>query len=157
MPIRAVLDTNVLVSGLIVEQGPSRQILDAWLEGLYTLVTSLYLVAELEHALSYPRIAKRLRLDEAELRAILAALLSQAEVIPGRLRLPGATRDPKDDDVVACAREGEAAYIVSGDQDLLALGEYENIQVVTPRQFMEILVSFRTRENVSSTHCSSSN
>lgn len=148
MPVRAVLDTNVLVSGLVAEQGPPRQILDAWLEGLYTLVTSLYLVEELVHVLSYPHIAERLRLDEAELAAILAALLSRAEVTPGRLRLPGVTRDPKDDAVVACAKEGEAAYIVSGDQDLLVLGAYENIQVITPRQFMEILASLRSQEDV---------
>ncbi len=145
MPVRAVLDTNVLVSSLVAEQGPPRQILDAWPEGLYTLVTSLYLVEELVHVLSYPRIAERLRLDEEELVAILAALLSQAEVTSGRLRLSGVTRDPKDDSVVACAKEGEADYIVGGDQDLLVLGEYEGIQVVTPRQFAEILSSLRAQ------------
>jgi len=143
MPIRAVLDTNVLISGLIVAQGPPRQILDAWLESLFTLVTSLYLVEELVHVLSYPRITERLRLDEPELAAVLDALLSKAEVTSGQLRLPGVTRDPKDDFVVACAKEGEADYIVSGDQDLLVLGEYEGIQVITPRQFVEILASLR--------------
>lgn len=141
MPGRAVLDTNVLISGLIFAQGPPRQILDAWLESLFTLVTSLYLVEELVHVLSYPRITERLRLDEEELAAVLDALLSKAEVTSGRLRLPGVTRDPKDDSVVACAKEGEADYIVSGDQDLLVLGEYEGIQVITPRQFVEILAS----------------
>jgi putative PIN family toxin of toxin-antitoxin system len=108
-------------------------------------VTSLYLVEELIHVLSYPRIARQVHLEEDELTAILAALLSQAEVTPGRLRLPGVTRDPggdphpKDDAVVACAVEGEADYIVSGDQDLLVLGRYETVQVVTPRQFVDIL------------------
>ena len=141
MPIRAVLDTNVLVSGLVAEQGPPRQILDAWLESLFTLVTSLYLVEELVHVLSYPRITERLRLDEEALTAILAALLSKAEVTSDQLRLPGVTRDPKDDSVVACAKEGEEDYIVSGDQDLLVLGEYEGIQIITSRQFVEILAS----------------
>ena len=47
MPIRAVLDTNVLVSGLVDPKGPPRQILDAWLEGQYKLMLSLYLVDEL--------------------------------------------------------------------------------------------------------------
>jgi predicted nucleic acid-binding protein len=42
---------------------------------------------------------------------------------------------------VACAKEGEAHYIVSGDQDLLVLGEDEGIQIVSLRQFAEILVS----------------
>ena len=46
---------------------------------------------------------------------------------------------------MACAVEGEADYIVSGDQDLLVLGEYEGIQVVTPRQFVETLASFRAQ------------
>jgi len=136
---RAVLDTNVLVSGLVAEHGHPRRILDAWLAGRYNLVTSLYLVEELIHVLSYPRIAKRLRLGEEELASILTALLSKAEVTPGHLRLSGVTRDPKDDAVVACAKEGDADYIVSGDQDLLVLGEYEGIRIVTPGRFVEVL------------------
>jgi len=75
-PVSAVLDTNVLVSGLVAEQGFPRQLLDAWLEGRYTLVTSFYLVEELIHVLSYPRIVQRLRLNDAELAAILAAFVS---------------------------------------------------------------------------------
>ncbi|OQY33326.1 MAG: hypothetical protein B6243_06605 [Anaerolineaceae bacterium 4572_5.2] len=53
--------------------------------------------------------------------------------------LPGVTRAPKDDPVVACAQEGNADYIVSGDQDLLVLEAYRGIRVVTPRAFTEIL------------------
>jgi len=55
-----------------------------------------------------------------------------------RLR-PGITRDPKDDAIVACAEEGEAEYIVSGDHDLLSLGEYRGIQTLTPRSFLEAI------------------
>jgi len=141
MRIRAVVDTNVLVSGLVSEGGPPSEIVDAWLEGRYTLVTSPYMVEELVHVLSYPRIRDRLRLEKDELEAILIALLAQAQVAPGQLCLPGVTRDPKDDAVVACAIEGEADVIVSGDQDLLTLGTYEGIEVITPRQFTELLVA----------------
>ncbi|RMF27454.1 MAG: putative toxin-antitoxin system toxin component, PIN family [Chloroflexi bacterium] len=140
MSIRAVLDTNVLISGLIAVRGIPRRILDAWLEGHFTLVISLYLIEELVYVLSYPRIARRLSLSDEELAVILVALLTKAKVTPGKLRLPGVTRDPKDDAVVACAKEGAADYIVSGDQDLLVLGEYEGIQIVTPRQFWEVLM-----------------
>jgi predicted nucleic acid-binding protein len=70
---------------------------------------------------------------------VLADLLSRAQVVPGQLSLPGVTRDPKDDAVVACAVEGEADYIVSGGQDLLTLGEFRGIRVVTSREFVEIL------------------
>jgi putative PIN family toxin of toxin-antitoxin system len=139
MSLRVVLDTNVLVSGLISDHSPPRQLVDAWLDGRYILVTSLYQVQELNHVLAYPRIASRLGLEEAELDLILAALLSQAEVVTGALQLPGVTRDPKDDPLVACAVEGAADYLVSGDRDLLDLGEYENTRVATPREFVEIL------------------
>jgi putative PIN family toxin of toxin-antitoxin system len=141
MPIKAVLDTHVLISGLLAESGPPRQAFDAWLEDHCILVTCLYLIEELVHVVSYPPIAERLRLDGEELAAFVAALLSKAELTPGDLRLPGVTRDPKDDAIVACAVEGEADYIVSCDQDLLILEEYEGIQVVTPRQFVEFLAS----------------
>jgi putative PIN family toxin of toxin-antitoxin system len=139
MPIRAVLDTNVLVSGLLSDHGPPRQLVDAWLDGRYVLVTSLYQVEELNHVLAYPRIADRLRLADAEVDLLLAALLSQGEVVAGVLQLPGVTRDPKDDPLVACAVEGRADYLVSGDRDLLDLGEYEGIQIVTPRDFLDLL------------------
>ncbi len=139
MAIRAVLDTNVLVSGLVAEGGAPRRIVDAWLEGRFTLVVSPYLLEELLHVLTYPRIASRIRLEEEDLEVLLEALVSRAEVTEGALSLPGVTRDPKDDPVVACAWEGEADYIVSGDQDLLVLGRYRNIRVVSPHEFVEIL------------------
>ena len=139
MPPRVVLDTNVLISGLITAGGPPCRLVDAWLDGRFTLVTTLYQVQELNHVLSYPRIASRLRLPEEDLEMILVALLSEADLVPGHLQLPGVTRDPKDDPIVACAQEGGAGYIVSGDQDLLVLGEYEGIRVVSPRRFAEIL------------------
>jgi putative PIN family toxin of toxin-antitoxin system len=139
MSLRAVLDTNVLVSGLISDHSPPRELVDAWLDGQYILVTSLHQVEELNHVLAYPRIASRLRLSDAEVDLILAGLLSQGQVVPGALQLPGVTRDPKYDPLVACAVEGAADYLVSGDRDLLDLGETENIRMVTPREFVEIL------------------
>ncbi|MCS7226458.1 MAG: putative toxin-antitoxin system toxin component, PIN family [Gloeomargarita sp. SKYB31] len=96
MPIRAVLDTHVLVSGLVAEGGAPRRIVDAWLEGRFTLVLSPYLLEELLYVLTYPRIASRIRLEEEDLEVLLGGLVSQAEVMEGMLSLPGVTRDPKD-------------------------------------------------------------
>lgn len=139
MSHRAVVDTNVLISGLISQQSPPCFIIDAWLDGRFVLITSLYQVEELHHVLSYPRIARRIHLEEGELELLLAAILSEAELVPGRVQLSGVTRDPKDDLIVSSAKEGEADFIVSGDQDLLVLGMYEGIRVVTPREFVELL------------------
>lgn len=87
--------------------------------------------------LSYPHIADRIQVSSAQIEKILTALLSQTVIVPGKVKLPGVTRDPKDDAVVACAVEGKADYIVSGDKDLLVLGTYQDIQIVTPSQFSE--------------------
>jgi putative PIN family toxin of toxin-antitoxin system len=54
---------------------------------------------------------------------------------PGRLH--GVCRDPNDDMVLECAALAHADVIVSGDKDLLALGEYEGILVLTPRAFLD--------------------
>lgn len=136
---RALLDTNVLVSGLIGRAGPPRRLLDAWLDGRYTMITSLYQVQELNHVLSYPRIADRLAVTGPELDAILAAMLSQSEVVVAQLDLSGVTRDPKNEPLVAAAVLGRVDYLVSGDEDLLVLQEYEGFKVVTPGEFVEIL------------------
>lgn len=141
MIVRAVVDTNVLVSGLISGKTPPAQVVDAWLDQQFILVTSIYQVDELNHVLAYPRIASRIRLEPIEVETILAGLLLQAEIVPGEVTLPGVTRDPKDDFIVASALEGQASYIVSGDRDLLVLEAYEGIQVVTPRQFIEVLAA----------------
>ena len=143
MPISAVLDTNVLVSGLLVAGGPAARLLDAWLDERFTLVTSLYQVEEVLHVLSYPRLTRRLTLSEAELTAFMHSLLAQAQVTRGDLRLPGVTRDPKDDAIVACAVEGKAQHIVSEDQDLLVLQAYQDIPILTPRQFLEHLATLQ--------------
>lgn len=139
MALRVVLDTNVLVSGLIGVGGPPRAIVDGWLAGSFVLVTSLYLIDELRHVLNYPRIAQRLHLRTAETAAIFTALSDRAEIVRDEPVLGGATRDPKDDAVLACAVAGAADLIVSGDQDLLVLGRYRDIPIITPQQFLTLL------------------
>lgn len=143
MPISAVLDTNVLISGLLVAEGHAARLLDAWSDERFTLVTSLYQIEEVLHVLAYPRIARRLSLNETELTTFVQSLLTHTRLTPGNLRLPGATRDAKDDAIVACAVEGGAQFIISGDQDLLVLEAYEGVVVLTPRQFLDYLEHLR--------------
>ena len=90
MVVRAVVDTNVLVSGLIAGQSLPAQVMDAWLDQRFVLVTSVHQVEELNHVLAYPRFTTCIRLEPAEVDTILAGLLLQAEVVPGDLALPGA-------------------------------------------------------------------
>lgn len=137
--IRAVVDTNTLISGLISPLGAPAKIIRHWIRGDFLLLTSPALLAELRRVLEYPRIVDRLGWLAEECTQFVESFETLALVTPGALSLPGITRDPKDDPVVACAVEGDAGFIVSGDQDLLVLGIYREVRIVTPREFLALL------------------
>ena len=104
----------------------------------FELVTSPAVVAEVEAALKLPRIRKYLR-DPDKVLAWLADLVALADLVNDTGRVEGVCRDPDDDAVLAAAMEGRATVIVTGDADLLSLGEYEGITIMTPREFMELI------------------
>lgn len=137
--MRVVLDTNVLISGIIHPLGASRKILEAWRINQVEIVTSSLLLSELSRVLQYPRIVKRL--DESNFLKITNQLLTKAETVSGLTPTPDIIKnDPSDNVVLSCAEEGEADYIVSGDPHLLNLGSYKNIPIVTPRVFVDTIL-----------------
>jgi putative PIN family toxin of toxin-antitoxin system len=137
--IRAVLDANVFVSAVLSPAGAPAQVLTAWREERFQLVISEAILEEIERVFQYPKIVKYHRWSEERLRSFLDDLRHLAIVTPGTLTLTVIHDNPPDDRYLECAVEGEAAYIVSGDRHLLDLGEYQGIQILTPRAFLEAL------------------
>ena len=137
--IRAVLDTNQYVSMAIKSGGAADRLLAAWREERFILLLSPPILDEIIRVLRYPRLRRLIRLTPAELDGLTESLLLDAELTPGRLAVHVITRDPSDNMVLACAEEGRADYIVSGDQDLLTLESYEGIPIVTAAEFLRIL------------------
>lgn len=138
--IRAVLDSNVIVSGIIRQEGTPGRLLRAALEaGKFTLVTSPFLLQEVAETLWEEKIRKYHRWDREQLLAFVARLHRQSQVTRGQLQVRVIADDPDDNAVLSCAKEGEAAYIVTGDGHLLGLGSYEGIKIVTPAQFLVAL------------------
>lgn len=138
--IRAVLDTNVIVSGVIRQAGVPGQLLKAALdEGKFTLVTSPFLLQEVAEILWEEKIRKYHRWEHGQLLAFVARLHRRSQVTPGQLEVRVITDDPDDNAVLSCAKEGDAAYIVTGDGHLLTLRVYEWIQIVTPVEFLGVL------------------
>ncbi len=136
---RALLDANVLISAAIRPSGPPGKIIVALLmRYAFELVISPRIIAEVETALRLPRIRKYLRAPDEAL-SWLADLVALADLVTDTGRVKGACRDPDDDDVLAAAVEGRATAIVTGDADLLALGEYQGILIVTPRAFLDMI------------------
>ncbi len=135
--LRVVLDTNQFVSSVLVKQGLPAQVLDAWRRREFILITSPFIIAEIRSTLSYPRIRRKYPLTDEDVERLVALLEQDALVVPGEVEVTDAIpADPADDMVLACAVEGQADLIVSGDRHLLALGEYQGIPIVTAREFL---------------------
>ncbi|MBI2325132.1 MAG: putative toxin-antitoxin system toxin component, PIN family [Chloroflexi bacterium] len=131
--MRVLLDTNVLISAILFGGVPNDCLRRA-LAGEFELVTSTELLDELERIL-------RERFDvPAEAVAFARGDLELAAVVVAPTRVEAVSRDPTDDRVLAAAKEGRADHIVTGDQDLLALGRYGGISIVTPRGFVRLLL-----------------
>jgi putative PIN family toxin of toxin-antitoxin system len=125
--MRAVLDTNVLVSALLFRRNASA-LHREWRSGHVVLLVSDRTIAELAAVLAYPKF----RLPRGAPVALVAG-----EILPFTQRVdprrdPRACRDPGDDEFLWVARDGRADALVTGDTDLLALGPtWSGIRVVT--------------------------
>jgi uncharacterized protein len=89
-------------------------------------------------ALRYPKVRKRIKLDDddLDLRVAMLGILSTMVSVSSRT-VTGVSRDPDDDAILAAALEGCADYIVTGDQDLLTIGDYQGIRIIIPRAFLQ--------------------
>lgn len=142
--VRAVLDSSVLVSALITPRGTPGAVLDAAERGAFSLCLSSAILAETSEVLGRnPKLQARYGYDQARVAKFCAGLAALSQLETALPELRGAVPlDPKDDMVVATAVKAKAAYLVTGDRKhLLALGAYESIRIVTPRQFLELLES----------------
>ena len=138
--LKAVLDTNVFVSSVLVKAGLPAQVLDTWRERRYLLVLSPAIIAEIRATLSYPRIRRKYAITDEEVEQLVTLLERDALLVSGNADIAGAIpEDPADETVLACALEGQADVIVSGDRHLLDLGSYQSIPILTVRQFLERL------------------
>jgi len=137
--LKVVLNTNVILSGTILDYGPSYEILEAWRRDRFLLVISEALIEEAQEKLREPRIQKNYKLTQGEIQRLLRALRRHSRLVPGRLTLQVIEEDPADDQVIIAAVEGSVDYIISGDRHLQDLGEYRGIKVLSPAQFAEIL------------------
>ncbi len=138
--IRAVLDANVVVSGVINPHGPPGQLLAAALASKFHLVLSPPILEEFERALQYPDIAESHGMQVEEIKVFLDTLSRTAYLTAGTLAVDVISEDPSDNKYLACAVEGRASYIISGDRHLLGLGRYlDLIAILSPREFLKIV------------------
>jgi uncharacterized protein len=132
--VRAVLDPNVIISALLSPDGAPARALLAWLRGEFELVVSPLLLAELERALAYPKLRKRIEPQDAHhiIELLSSSADSAADPKAPRVR----SRDPGDDYLIALA-SSSSALLVSGDRHLLELDKA--LPILSPARFLERL------------------
>jgi len=134
--LRVVIDTNVLLSGLLWHGAP-HVLLERVRAGTLGLVSSPAILGELENVIARPKFDVILARSNTSREIALAELRQLAEVIePPRLDTP-VCRDPDDDAVLALALAAQVDLIVSGDDDLIAITRFQGIPISTPAQVNE--------------------
>lgn len=132
--IRLVLDTNVLVSALIsIRSNPARQLDAAGKD--YSLFISKEILSELEGVISRDKFG----FSNEKIDSAIEAILSFSEVVNPEIKLDVVKSDPDDNKILECAIACGASYIVSGDKHLLNLKEYKNIEIISPKEAIDLI------------------
>lgn len=140
--VKALIDSNQVVSALISIRGAPYAVLRAFREGRFSLFIAEEELLELEDVIQRPRLARSFRVPDDEITAIRQALRHDSIRVQPLPTLPIAIRDPKDEHIVGAALAGDVDYIVTGDHDLLVLNGdpgLDRLQIVTPSAFLAIL------------------
>lgn len=133
--IQAVIDTNVIISGLAYPASVPGKIIQAWRSGALEVFISEYILDEIRRVL--PRLQHRHSMTEAEIDDLVDILGMLAEVIEPAALPPESVRDINDTPVlgtlITAMQNYSTDYLITGDKDLLALKEH--YPVVTPSEF----------------------
>ena len=142
--LRAVVDTNIFVSGLITADGIPYQLLEGWRAGAFVLLVAPPQREELERVLKRPIFPQRYGLTEERIDYWLLLVAALGLSVRVRRRLPVHARDRRDDHILAAALGGHADYLVTGDEDILSLDAHprlKSLRIVRVTEFLELLSS----------------
>jgi putative PIN family toxin of toxin-antitoxin system len=136
--IRAVVDTNILISGVIKPERATGEILRRLRDGEFALLYTEPLLVELAEVINRPRIRQKYSLGSEDIETVLALILLRGEPIDPTRRVE-ICRDPKDNMILEAAVAGQADMITSGDFDLLSLREFAGMPIISPAEFLQRL------------------
>mgnify|MGYP006294584567 CR=1 FL=1 len=136
--LKVVLDTNIIVSATIDKKSIPNEVLRLWQNGKIKVILSPAIIEEMWHVLFRPNLQKYIKYTDLEIKDLLLELQESAILVNPTVKIKVVKKDPSDDKFIAAATTARADYIVSGDQHLLQLGAYNEIKIVSPKEFMEI-------------------
>jgi putative PIN family toxin of toxin-antitoxin system len=131
---RYVFDTNVIVSALLFHTSVPGQAFTRSLDN-GTMLISQQLVGELNDVLGRDKFNRYVTREERE--RFLESLIRESELVE-IIEAVHACRDPKDNQILELAVNGNASFVVTGDNDLLVLNPFRSIHIVTPARLLEL-------------------
>ena len=117
MPVNAVVDTNIWVSGLIATSKTAAKLIDEWKTGKFGVVISEQQIVEIYEVLTRPKFLVKYSITEKEVRVLVTSIKDKAE----RVTLKGGIelcRDPDDNIIIETAIRGKSKYLITGDRDI---------------------------------------
>jgi hypothetical protein len=106
-------------------------------DSLIEIFASLDILQEITRVLEYEKIMKILKRSRMKPSSIMTTIISLSSLVDVKLRVHAIEEDPSDNHILACAKEADAQFILSGDHHLLQLGHYEKIRILTASKFLE--------------------
>ena len=134
-----VLDTNVIISAMLIKHSLPRTLFDLQKAGRYKLLLSEDILAEYRRVLCYPHIQRRHQQAIQQVERFLTSLRKTSSIVEPTEHVMVVHDDPSDNMFLSCALAGNAEYIVSGDRDLLDVQAYRGIRILSPAQFLRLL------------------
>ena len=134
-----VFDSVTFVSAFITPGGLAAELLRLCEEQAELCTAEEILMETREVLLERPHLRRRFSYSSAQVEQFIEMLRAEYRVITPLPPLDGVVRDPEDDMIIACAVAVGADYIVSRDRDLLDLGGYKEVKIVSPETLMQIM------------------
>ena len=135
--MKVVIDTNVLISGIISTQSPPACIIDLWVSNKITVCVSSEIIEEYLSVLLRPKFARVGTPQERYKLVSQLVELGNTLIINPDFKLNIITDDPDDNIILECAAEAGAEVVISGDDHLLSLSAYEGIPILTPAEYLQ--------------------
>jgi len=133
--MRAVVDTGILISALILPRGTIRNVLHALRDRRFVPIYSTPMMVEVIDVLGRPKIQAKYCVQPNDIAEVINLIRLRGELVIPK-RTINACRDPKDNKFLEAALAGEADVIVTGDNDLLVLHPFEKIDILRPAEFL---------------------
>jgi len=135
--IKAVLDTNILVS-MLFRKTLAREFSNLVEERKVELYSSEAILEELARVITYPKVERIFEEVGIGKKSALEALSAMLKIVRPRMKINVIKEDLNDNKILECAIKAKAQYIVSGDKHLLNLGKFKGVKIVTARAFIDL-------------------